>query len=272
MAGSYGGDKGEQMKKVIIPIILLLVVVGGFSWFKWRPKDTLDSPTPTPSVTLTPTTEVQDDESEEISTPIVYPTVTPTVPQSVNNSVSPASTPTAIPTVVQPINNTAAPATKADYSSYKLALLTTLSSLQARLASIHSQADNILQEVDNAIASLDNAILDLEARKTNEVNQATKIVAQEMANRGITAGSEYYQQQIQAVQDSILSYYDPMIAQLNNERSQIFADAENRIYQYAAQDEDLSNKISVVQGLINKITSGNFSDSDIPITLQAMNY
>lgn len=48
--------------------------------------------------------------------------------------------------------------------------------------------------------------------------------------------------------------------------------AKNEIYQFTAQDKDLSNKIGMVQGLINKIDSGFFSQSDIPLALQASNY
>ncbi len=170
--------------------------------------------------------------------------------------------------VVSVLSNTTQ--TTQDYSSYKLPLQNTLSSLQSRVDNIRSQADQVPQQVNDAIAQNTSTTNSINNNRQADINRQTIATNQAMATRGISGGT-YYDQELANALAPINQFYDNQIAQLPTS-DQIRANGIAKVQLYAAQDQDLSNKIGVVQSLLNKLSNGTFGSSDVSLTLQAINY
>ncbi|MBU1067806.1 hypothetical protein KKE60_08470 [Patescibacteria group bacterium] len=264
----------DFFRNTIIAVTVVLTSIYS-SMASLRPQSHHPTPTPSsttiiatasvsPKITSKPTNKpLGTQDSQDIK-----PKITPT-PQP---SVEPITIPSSNSTTNQPVANNTTVQTQIDYSSYKISLQNVLYSLQRRLGSIRAQADAVPQQTKDAIAVINNTITNTKNAEAEAINRQTIITANELAKRGITGSSILARQEIQNALKPIYASYEPMISQLNDKKNQIYADAENKIYQFAAQDKDLSNKMSVVQSLINKIESGSFSDSNIPLVLQASNY
>ena len=223
-------------------------------------------PTPTP-------VSVQEEikEVDKSSTPT--PTYTTTNAPTHTPTPTPIQHTTTPPQSTNPIHyqSQTTQSNKKDYSSYKISLQNTLSSLKNRLANVQSSADKIPQNAKNQanalISRLESDIASLESGYNNEAGQ----IKASYASRGL-----YNSGMMQSELTNLRNIYDAKIANLKaqaeKDRQNIFSNAENQIYQANAQDTDLSNKISLVEGLINKINSESFTDSDVPLAIQSISY
>ncbi len=257
---------------------IALVITSVFHPAVQKPKTiTHVSPTPTHSITITPTpsnkpvSKVLGTETKAEPTPTyVYtpPTQTPTPTQS------PIPTNTPVPIQTNADNNTQTQ--PADYSFYQISLQATLNSLQGRLSTVRNQANLIPQNLNTQISNIQNTLSDQLANVQMQENQAIAEEGNLLARRGIVPStngiSTYYEQQM----DNAKAPYEAQKIQLQNQANVDIQSAKdqavNAIYQADSQDKDLSSKISFIMGLINKIQSGSFSNSDIPLALQANNY
>lgn len=237
------------------------------------------SPTPTlvsmqevkvATLSATPTTEVKGISTKENK---VTPTPKPEILKSI-----PTITPTPVPSFVPPtssnptLNTVVSPITKQDSSSYGMTLGVTLNFLKSRLSAVQFQADQTPQNVDSQINSIDSGLQNELLSLENSYNQSTTNLSREYGRRGIPLSSGVFQDELQSLTDSYNSSRNNLIVQAEQDKKRVFSDAKNKIYQADAQDKDLSNKIGVVEGLINKVNSGTFTNSDIPLAIQAMSY
>lgn len=239
--------------------------------------DVHPTPTPTPvevyenqeaTPSSTPAAEVKGINPKENKANTTPRPETPKPTPTIN------STPTSsVNSVYQsPVNLQQLQPGKKDYSSYRTALQATLDSLKNRLYTIQTQADQTPQDVDSQINSINTRLASDLLTLENVYNQSTTNLSREFGFRGIPLSSGLFQAELKSLTDNYNSSRNSLISQADQEKRQVFANAENKVYQADAQDKDLSNKIKVVEGLINKIISGTFTDSDIPLAIQAIYY
>lgn len=242
------------------------------------------SPTPTviqevqeATPTATPAPEVKGiNTKEKKATPPPKPEIpkpTPVVSSAPFTYTTP-STPltSSLPTAVQRQPPTQQPQIKKDYSSYKVALEATLSSLKNRLANIQSSADQLPQGVDIQLAAIENRLAADLTMLESEYNSNTLTITRDYARRGIPISSGMVQNDLNALKAAYDAGRVNLIAKAGQDKQKVIDDAKSQVYQVDFKDKDLSNKIGVVEGLINKINSGAFTDSDILLAIQAMSY
>lgn len=259
---------------VITVITSAILVISPFD--KPQPQP---SPTPTviqevqeasPSAKVLGVTEAPKDNKEIKNTKPKEVTLLTPIPSTLNVQ---SSNPTPAPLITNtPVAQIIKQVTKTDYSSYRLALQATLDSLKNRLYTIQTQADQTPQDVDSQINSINTSLASDLLVLENAYNQSTTNLTREFAFRGISPSSGMFQDELRSLTDSYNNSRNSLISQADQDKQQVYANAKNKIYQADAQDKDLSNKIKVVEGLINKIISGTFTDSDIPLAIQAIYY
>lgn len=204
--------------------------------------------------------------SPPIQTPTPSPSVTPTpAPVPPSNSAT-------IPYTPPQQNVVTVPTSKPDYSSYKISLGYTLSSLNSRLNSIRNNADNLPAQVQAAKDAVNAKLQSDLGTLENNYNSTIRATTSSLGVRGLGPGSSAWDQTLQSITSNYNAQKQALINQANQDISQATNNGVNLVYQANAQDIDLSNKIKVVQGLIDKINSGSFTDSDIPLAIQATSY
>lgn len=248
------------------------------------------SPTPTPvsiqevkeaTLSASPATEVKGISTKQNKvTPTPkpeilksIPTITPTlVPSFAPPTYIYIPSPTSIPTITpqSSVSNIIYQQAKPDYSSYGITLGVTLNSLKSRLSAVQFQADQTPQNVDNQINSIDSRLQSDLATLERNYNAEIIATSNDFGRRGISG--QLRDQTLQTITDNYNNARLSLINKTAEDKQWVFSDAKNKIYQADAQDNDLSNKIGVVEGLINKINSGTFTNSDIPLAIQAMSY
>lgn len=235
---------------------------------------------PIPSPTPTPVVEIKQDTTAIPSTDVLgvkdVQKDKPDVSAPAKRIVSPVPVPLQdISPTTPPINsyqapNYSNPSVKTDYSSYKTALQATSASLRTRLTSVQSQADRVPQEVNSQINSIDSKLQSDLAILEQNYNAEIIATSQDFGRRGISG--PFRDQTLQTITDNYNNARLSLTNKAAGDKQRAYTDAENKIYQADAQDKDLSNKIGIVESLINKISSASFTNSDIPLALQAMNY
>lgn len=228
-------------------------------------------PTVQISPIATPSGTVKGISTESKKASVFKDTQTQQITSTPHPTLVPIVIPTSVPVVQRPIIYVA-PSTKKDYSSYLSSLYSTQNSLQSRLASVQSQANNVPQETNDAIAIIDSTISSLKTSETAEINNQTIITANELGKRGIDTSRGLGAQEIERAVSPIRDKYASMYSELDYRRNQVVEDAKNKLNNFKSQEENLGSKLDIVQGVIDRITSGGFTDSDIPIALQAINY
>jgi len=241
--------------------------------FPHKPSNLPKKIVPTVQVTQVPTGVVKGISTETKKPPVFQDTQrqqTTSIPEPEPTSV-PIVIPTSAPVVQQPIINVVPP-TKKDYSSYLSSLYQTQSSLRSRVSSIQSQANNVPQEANNAIANVDSTIASLKTSETDEISRQSGITKAEMARRGIDTTSGFGAQEVERAISPIRDRYASLYSELEYKKITIVEDAKSKLLSFKSQEETLNSKLDIVQGFINRITSGGFTDSDIPLALQVINY